>query len=277
MPVTQLHLPTATSHKGQNGKLLIVGGSHLFHAASLWSASVAAYLVDMVFYASTKENNQLVKSIFTDGIVIERTGLLDYAQEADVILVGPGLQRIEKNIDKLHEIFAFDKNLSTDELENDSYLLTNWLLRRFPEKKFVLDAGALQMLELDLVTPTCILTPHQGELQILRRNREPAIVEKLAAATILSKNIVDEVEKNGQVLAQIVGGNEGLTKGGSGDVLAGVVAALYCYNDSVTACEWASLAVNRAADTLYEQAGPFYTTTQLVATVPPTLWKLIHD
>ena len=30
-----MYSPMSESHKGQNGKLLIVGGSHLFHAASL--------------------------------------------------------------------------------------------------------------------------------------------------------------------------------------------------------------------------------------------------
>ena len=32
----ELYLPPSASHKGQNGKLMVIGGSHLFHAASLW-------------------------------------------------------------------------------------------------------------------------------------------------------------------------------------------------------------------------------------------------
>jgi NAD(P)H-hydrate repair Nnr-like enzyme with NAD(P)H-hydrate dehydratase domain len=31
----KLYVPAPSSHKGQNGKLLIIGGSVLFHAASL--------------------------------------------------------------------------------------------------------------------------------------------------------------------------------------------------------------------------------------------------
>ena len=56
----KLYIPAEDSHKGQNGKLLIIGGSHLFHAASLWALKVASRIVDMVFYSSVPENNELV-------------------------------------------------------------------------------------------------------------------------------------------------------------------------------------------------------------------------
>jgi len=57
----KLYIPPPDSHKGQNGKLMIIGGSHLFHAASLWALEVASRIVDMVFYSSVPENNQIVK------------------------------------------------------------------------------------------------------------------------------------------------------------------------------------------------------------------------
>ena len=48
----QLYRPGKDSHKGQNGKLLVIGGSNLFHSASMWSLEVASRIVDMVFYSS---------------------------------------------------------------------------------------------------------------------------------------------------------------------------------------------------------------------------------
>ena len=48
----KLYRPAQDSHKGQNGKLLLIGGSKLFHAASLWPLTVASRVCDMVFYAS---------------------------------------------------------------------------------------------------------------------------------------------------------------------------------------------------------------------------------
>jgi len=48
------------SHKGQNGKVLLIGGSELFHAASRWSLDILSAMVDMVFYSSVPENNELI-------------------------------------------------------------------------------------------------------------------------------------------------------------------------------------------------------------------------
>ena len=79
----QVYLPESSSHKGQNGKLLIIGGSSLFHAASLWALQIASKIVDMVFYASVPENNQIVheaKLEFRNGIVVPREDLENYIE-----------------------------------------------------------------------------------------------------------------------------------------------------------------------------------------------------
>ncbi len=91
-----LYIPPRDSHKGQNGRLLIIGGSHLFHAASLWALTVASRIVDLVHYASVPENNEIVartKSEFRNGIVIPRNQVDEYVKEDDCILIGPGMTR----------------------------------------------------------------------------------------------------------------------------------------------------------------------------------------
>lgn len=95
----KLYIPPSDSHKGQNGKLLFIGGSHLFHAASLWALTIASRIVDMVFYASVPENNKIVqeaKQEFRNGIVIPRHEIESYADEADCILIGPGMVRTSR-------------------------------------------------------------------------------------------------------------------------------------------------------------------------------------
>ena len=47
----QLIFAKKKSHKGDNGKLTIRGGSTLFHGASLWALKTASRIVDMVFYS----------------------------------------------------------------------------------------------------------------------------------------------------------------------------------------------------------------------------------
>lgn len=96
-----LYSPAPGSHKGQNGKLLIIGGSHLFHASTLWALEIASRIVDMVFYASTPENNEIVmraKEEFRNGIIVPQNDLERYINEADAVLLGPGMMRPEKKI-----------------------------------------------------------------------------------------------------------------------------------------------------------------------------------
>ncbi|MCL4419259.1 hypothetical protein M1146_04110, partial [Patescibacteria group bacterium] len=170
----QLYRPSLSSHKGQNGKLLIVGGSHLFHSASLWSLQVASHIVDMVFYSSVPENNRIVeeaKGEFRNGIVVRRNDLDNYIKEADCILIGPGMVRSEQKIeDTGYQIGSLEE---IDKIENEgiqTYYITKYLLNKFNDKKFVIDAGALQMLNPEWLLnleETPILTPHKKEFERL--------------------------------------------------------------------------------------------------------------
>src|SRR3989339_1751339 len=94
----KLYMPSPSSHKGQNGKLAIIGGSHLFHGASLWALKVASRIVDMVFYSSVPENIELTKNLekeIYDFIAVPRGKIDDYIKEADAVLIGSGLPREE--------------------------------------------------------------------------------------------------------------------------------------------------------------------------------------
>ena len=92
----ELKIAKKDSHKGQNGKLLIIGGSELFHAASKWSLDIASKIVDMVFYSSVPSNNNLIKrwqkgeldqhldqqakASFWQGIVVDRQQIKAYLE-----------------------------------------------------------------------------------------------------------------------------------------------------------------------------------------------------
>lgn len=257
--IEQLKLPSPTSHKGENGKLLLIGGSQLFHAASKWSLDVASKFVDMVFYASVESNNELmqqVKADFWNGIVISREEIPNYIQEADCILIGPGMER----------------NSETDQLVND-------LLEKYGNKKWVIDAGALQMVNPKLLNKNHILTPHKKEMESLeQRVVEAKINSDAIQSTIVLKGVSDAVSfinVDGQKeTVEVSGGNAGMTKGGTGDVLAGLVAALYCTNSAPISAVVASYVNKMAGDELYKTVGPFFNASDLVVQVPKTLWQL---
>jgi NAD(P)H-hydrate repair Nnr-like enzyme with NAD(P)H-hydrate dehydratase domain len=295
----KLYIPPADSHKGQNGKLLVIGGSHLFHAASLWSLTVASRIVDLVHYCSVPENNEIVekaKAEFRNGIVVPRNDVEEYVKEDDVILIGPGMTRDE-----------------------ETKSLTDGLLQKFPEKQWVIDAGALQMMDVNLIPKNAILTPHQMEFEglvtrmmnaeVTNENLDPSSVG-MSNASInkdtkqpreAGQNFVgsphSEVDKVVHNFADkydcivllkgssdiacspsecqlIEGGNAGMTKGGTGDVLAGLIAALACKNDPFLATIAGAFINKKAGDALYKKVGPFFNATDLANEIPVVMTDL---
>jgi hydroxyethylthiazole kinase-like uncharacterized protein yjeF len=265
--IRQLTIAAPGSHKGQNGRMLLIGGSALFHAASLWSLTVASRIVDLVHYCSVEENNEIVrqaKSEFRNGIVVSRADVADYIEEDDCILIGPGMTRDE-----------------------ETRRLTDTLLSRYPGKRWVIDAGALQTMDVSRIPPGAVLTPHHGEFsQLLAKHSAiPATgdpresVRAVAAAhdcTVLLKGEEDIVCGAG-VCRTVRGGNPGMTKGGTGDVLAGLVAALACRNDPFIAAVAASAINKQAGDDLYETVGPYFNTSDLATQIPKTMHRLQTD
>lgn len=268
--IQNLHIPAADSHKGQNGRLLIIGGSDLFHAASLWALVTASRIVDLVHYASTPENNALVarlKEEFRNGIVIPREDMDDYIEEDDAILIGPGMTR-----------------------DAETKELTDRLLVKHPKKQWVIDAGALQMMDLKLIPKGAILTPHHQEFATLWRKRQEAgdkgqvelktDAERVAwfakehQCIVLLKGRKD-VASNGHDTRVIDGGNAGMTKGGTGDVLAGLIAALACKNDPMLATIAGSFINKQAGDTLHTKVGPYFNATDLANQIPVTMKELL--
>ena len=266
----KLYIASSDSHKGQNGRMLLIGGSHLFHAASLWSLTVASRIVDLVHYCSVPENNAIVqkaKEEFRNGIVIPREQVEEYIKEDDVILIGPGMTR-----------------------DHETGILTNTLLKQFPNKQWVIDAGALQMMDVSLIPKNAILTPHHGEFdtlklktqnsklktttQNLKLENQVKLFSKEYNCIVLLKGSVD-IASDGEEVRIIEGGNAGMTKGGTGDVLAGLIAGLACKNDPFLATIAGSFINKKAGDALYARVGPYFNATDLANQIPVTMKELL--
>ena len=229
------HLPKPNSHKGQNGRVLIIGGSSLFHSASIWAAEIASHVVDMVHYSSTEENNEIFTSLkkkFRNGIVVAQKDLLSYVEEDDVILIGPGMVRGKKNPKSEIRNPKFDDILKIKDEAEYTYNLTKYLLKNYPNKKFVLDAGALQMMEpewLQQLKSKAVITPHQGEFEKLfgfsvnrysvREKAEAVQKQAKKYKCVILLKAIDDFVSDGEKMFIVEGGNAGLTKGGTRDIL----------------------------------------------------------
>ncbi len=278
------------SHKGQNGRLLVIGGSRLFHAASIWAARCASYFVDIVHYCSTPENNEIMLSLkkrFVSGIVVEKKDMLSYVEEDDCVLVGPGMVRGEIPFSRKKELLnlSFSEILSLKKEYEYTYALTYFLFKNFPEKRFVIDAGALQMMEKDwllLLKTPAIITPHKKEFESLfginpeslTKKELVDLAKKYNCAILLKK--IEDVITDGKSLAIVKGGNAGLTKGGTGDVLAGLTAAFYTKNNPFISALFSSYLLKKASFELFKEKGYWYNIDDIIETCPKVLKKIFN-
>jgi ADP-dependent NAD(P)H-hydrate dehydratase / NAD(P)H-hydrate epimerase len=250
--VLQKALPT--SHKGENGKLLIIAGSEQFHGAALLANKTASRIVDLVYFASVPENNALIKDLkskLCDFIALPRDTISKFIPKVNAVLLGPGLGASQ-----------------------ETAILSNTLLAKYPKQKFILDADALTGLNLNLLTKNCILTPHKREFKTLFM-LTPTLknVQQMAkkyGCTIVLKGVTDYVCDTEQY-KQNTTGNTGMTKGGTGDVLAGLIAALACQNDNFLAASAGVFLNGLAGDRLVKKVSTYYNASDLVAELPRTL------
>jgi NAD(P)H-hydrate epimerase len=222
-----------------------------------------------VHYSSVPENNELVaaaKNEFRNGIVVKRADVADYIAEDDCVLIGPGMTR-----------------------DKETEALTNTLLANHRDVQWVIDAGALQMLDLIRIPPGAILTPHHREFEQLWTKRqsvnasanETSDEEKVKTfaqqygCIVLLKGQKDIICNGAGECRVVEGGNAGMTKGGTGDVLAGLIAALACMNDPWLATLAGSFINKKAGDALFKTVGPFFNATDLANQIPVTMKELL--
>lgn len=214
----------ASSHKGMNGTVCVVGGSRLYHGAPFLCAMGAMRSgVDLVFAAVPAQIAGPVRSLSPDLIVVPLpdakltrgnvSKLLAWVREADVYAVGPGLG--PQNPDEISH--------AVRELKGTG-------------KGLVLDADALRPEALrGLKGSGGVVTPHAMEFRRLFGKDLPDGLDgrvevvsgcaREAGVTVLLKGPTDIVADGARV-----GLNEthspAMTVGGTGDVLTGVTAGL---------------------------------------------------
>lgn len=252
-----LYTPPKNSYKGINGELLIFGGSELFHGAPIMAIKAASKFIGGVFFYTNPVNRDLIskqKTELQEFITLREQDLEKFANYSNVILIGPGLE----------------ENLSNK-------ALITYLLNAFPEKLFVLDAYAIAMANPERNKQNkrgfknCILTPHRGELRHIFDETKLAGLEgklrnfciKNKCITILKGSIDMLFNSDGQMLMDKTG-NAGMAKGGTGDILSGIIAALACKNDPWDAAIAGTFLNGAAGDLAYKKYGYNYSATDLI-------------
>lgn len=269
------------SHKGENGRVLVVGGSFKYVGAPSLAAMAALKVgVDLVVVAVPAYIAPIVKSFSPDLIVHPLPShevldmqsieiLKDEAERADAVVLGMGLGLEEGTKEAVR---AFVEYLNKE------------------GKPAVVDADALKALgevRDGLRFKRAVLTPHAGEFLLLTGEALPEerqvgwrgrleIVMRWASrlnATILLKSRYDIITDGLRFKVKTIG-NPGLTVGGTGDVLSGITGAIISRGcDPYRAAVAASFINSYAGDMLAAEVGYRYTAKDLVDRIPSALRK----
>ena len=219
------------SHKGDYGRVLIIAGSRgMTGAATLAGLGALRIGAGLVTILTPSSCHEILEAKLTEVMThplpetevstLHMDGLdeaLRWAEQSDVVVIGPGLGRHEKTD-------AFVRHLVGQ-----------------IQQPIVIDADALNAFvsranELKTNGPPLIATPHPGELARLMEKKTNEIQDdRLAAARAISKtNGIYTVLKGYRSLIVAPGGqaylnltgNPGMSSGGTGDVLTGMIGGL---------------------------------------------------
>jgi len=266
----------AWSHKGQAGKLLVIGGSLRYSGSPAFAALAAIRTgADLTLVAAPRRAADIIARFQPDLITeplcrdylcpADVKPLLKLAKWADALVIGGGLDRKE-----------------------NTYRTIRLLLKQLePNKPCVLDAEALRAVagtvHTRLLKKSFVLTPHENEFQALgggepsHATKERVIqVKRLAAklkSTILLKGHVDVISDGRQVALNRTG-NPYMTKGGTGDTLAGICGALLARGVSAFEAASAAVWINGAAgDWALKSLGPGFFVSEMLDFIPKAVWK----
>lgn len=205
-----------STHKGQCGHVLVIGGDYGYAGAVRMAAEAAlrvgAGLVTVATRPEHALNIPLARPELMTSAVNTAQDLNTLLAKASVVVIGPGLGQSE---------WA-------------TLLLAKVLQTSLP---LIIDADALNLLAIEpAFSNQWILTPHPGEAaRLLRCSSAEIQADRFAAAQALqsryggvcilkgSGTLVIDTE---QAKAVCNVGNPGMASGGMGDVLSGVIAGL---------------------------------------------------
>lgn len=255
---------SASSRKGDNGTVLVAGGSRYYHGApTLASMAALRTGADLVYTA-------VPRSITTE-VRCHSPALIALPLPDDKLTVGSA-GRLSAMLPKKCDSAAIGMGMSIARPEAIVALVRKL---REAETRLLLDASALVPEVLEEVKGTgCVVTPHAGEFKRLfgvspgdgedQRIKTASEMARKHDVTILLKGPSDVICDQSRVGLNRIH-NSAMTVGGTGDVLSGVVAGLLAKKMSPFDAALAGAYVNGAAGNLaFAKVGLHMIATDLV-------------
>ena len=261
------------SKKGDQGKVLIIGGNEKYSGAPALAAMSALQAgSDLVTIHAPKSVTQAIRCYSPELIVQEyssphlTTDDIPYDEilENDAVVIGPGLGRHSDTKKATIKIQEFTKK---------------------EEISMIIDADALHLINPSLLYSKVILTPHSGEFFILtnvslqtgfnsfvtRMEQVQEITSKFNG-TWLVKGPWDIISSKGKIKYNRTGIPE-MTRGGTGDVLSGLAASFLARTKTPFYAATSAAYINGKAGEL-SQAN--FSTQNLIAKIPEAIKNALN-
>jgi len=266
--------PGADSHKGDNGRVLVVGGGPFTGAPALAGMAAMYTGADLAHVAvpapaavpvACYSPNIIVHPLSSDVLVAQDGAKVkDLAKKCDAMVIGPGLGDDKRTESAVAEII------------------------RACQLPLVIDADALAAVKKDpkiVGRKKAILTPHRGEFEKLsgakcsedldKRADQVSKAAKKLGVTLLVKGAVDVISDGDRVAFNRTG-NEAMTVGGTGDVLSGICGCLLSKGmDPFHAACLAAFINGAAGDIAFQEKGYGILATDVAARIPYVLRRYL--
>ncbi len=264
------------AHKGDFGRLLVVGGSETYSGAPALAALAALRVgVDIAYIASPLPTAHDIASMFPSFITVKLEGswlsprnvttVKRFINRSTAVVLGPGLGLHKETFEAVSELIKIIEDAKIP------LLLDADGLKAFAELKHKVDFPL-------------VLTPHAGEYQILTGDKLPEVIHQKVThvkktarelgAVVLLKGPIDIITDGERLKLNKYAHNPGMTVGGTGDVLSGIVGAFLSQGFGPFYSAVAGAFINGAAgDFVAYERGYHMLPTDLIEVLP----KVIDD
>jgi len=290
-------IPKDDSHKGDNGRVLVIGGGPYIGAPALSGLAALRTGCDLVFILTPKRAARAITSFSPLLITPDRLA-------KDIAMLSPNLivrelsredrvaaedfEIIEEYIPKIDAV-VIGPGLGSDKSTKEA--IERIILRCAKmNKKMVIDADAIQVVGKKPVivkyTDT-VITPHAGEFKDLTKvkldsnlaHKKKKVEEwaKKLDVTILLKGPVDVISDGARTKFNDVH-NSAMTVGGTGDVLAGIVGGLLSKGvEPFNAAGVGAFLNGSAGNNAFEKKSYGLVATDIIDEIPNVLKKYLYS
>ena len=266
---------SSMSHKGDNGRVLVIGGGAFTGAPALSALAALRAGADWVTVAAPQSVAGTIAGFSPDLIVHTLSG--SYLAPDDIDIVNALVRK--------HDVAVIGMGLGR---ESETAEAVSEIIRSNPDARFVIDADALHALEIPVQggTPP-IITPHAGEFRMLGGEVSADLDERCELVMDFSaRNRVvtllkgdADVISDGRAVRINQTGNSGMTVGGTGDVLAGVAGAIFTNAGALAAASAGAFIVGTAGDLAFVEYGYGLLATDVIECIPDAMrrgWGGLH-